>query len=745
MSRRRHAQHYARTYRGRAFMLLLVMAAGCQPKPEAATLHYVGSAACGECHAAALDLVAGTAHPLAMQPVGESSVLGRFDGASIDHYGEPSGFRREGGRWLVRTAGVTGAQEEFEITHTLGVYPLQQYLVAFPGGRYQVLPLAWDARAAAEGGQRWFHVYPDEPIRHTDGLHWTGPQQTWNYMCAECHVTGFQRNYELEADRYETTWHELGVGCEGCHGPGSAHVAWARSHPGQRTSDETVTGGSGLPVDLGTGGAQWTFHGTAPIARRTPPLAHNVQAETCGVCHSRRETLVTSYLPGRPLLATHRPVLLDEGLYYADGQMQDEVYEYGSFLQSRMYRSGVTCSDCHHPSTQEVAPGNLACAKCHQPATYDTPAHHFHEPGSTGASCVACHMPPRTYMVVDPRHDHSIRSPRPDLSLRIGTPNACTTCHADRTDEWAARAVERTWGAPVPARHYGDVLDAGRRALPHADTALVRLAADTGAAGIVRATAVSLLSRNAAPGAARAIEVAARDAEPLVRLAAAASSEVLAPDVRLRAVSHLLTDSLLAVRIETARVLAAVPDHHMTHAQRAADSVASAEYIAAQLVNAERPESHVRLGVFHLQRGDVPRAERHYRHAIRLGPRYPAGYVNLADLFRALGREAEGEQVLRAGLENAVGPGSLHHSLGLLLVRTRRLDEAVEHLAKAVELEPDMPRFAHVYAVALHASGRPAEALQVLERALRRAPHDRELDAARRELRADRPGNGAKP
>jgi Flp pilus assembly protein TadD len=298
--------------------------------------------------------------------------------------------------------------------------------------------------------------------------------------------------------------------------------------------------------------------------------------------------------------------------------------------------------------------------------------------------------------------------------------------------------MERWYGAPVPERHYGDVLDAGRRGLPSADTALIRLASDTAEAGIVRATAVSLLDRYATPEVAAALESAAHDPEPLLRLAAAQASEVIAPDVRLRTLGPLLTDSLLAIRVEAARLVAEVPDHRMTVEHRAAADAAFDEFVAAQLVNAERPESHLRLGVFYTQRGQLELAERHYREAIRVGPGHAGGYVNLADLYRAQGRDVEGERILRQGLETVHQPAALHHSLGLLLVRTRRLDQAVTELARAVAMEPDVPRFAHVYAVALQSVGRTGEAVQVLEDARRRAPWDTEITAALASMREER-------
>jgi tetratricopeptide (TPR) repeat protein len=703
------------------------LAAACSKTgPDAGEARFVGSAACTECHENAAGLIAGRAHHLAMRVAADSTVAADFSDASFTHFGTTSEFFQRNGRRFVRTAGADGAVQAYEVTHVIGVHPLEQYLVRIGGGRQQVLPFAWDTRPADQGGGRWFHLRPDEPIPHTDELHWTGPLQTWNYMCADCHVTGLARNYDVAADSYATSWKELGVQCEACHGPASRHVTWARASARDSRAATSAGTGLGFAIDLSTRRGSWVFDSGAVIARRTEPLPWNAQTEMCGACHARRETLVKDYRPGRPLLATHRPVLLEEGLYHADGQLLDEVYEYGSFLQSRMYRAGVTCTDCHDPSTQEVPPGNTACAKCHRPSVYDTTAHHHHVEGSTGASCVACHMPPRTYMVVDPRHDHSIRVPRPDLSQRIGSPNACTVCHTDESDRWAQRAVERWWGRPKSARYFGDVIAAGRRGLPSADTALIRLASDRGEAGIVRASAVSLLGRYATPAAAAAVESAARDAEPLVRLAAAMTADALPPEVRLRAIPQLLTDSLLAVRVEAARALGDAPERLLTPDQRAAFG----EFVAAQGVNADQPESHLRLGVFYQQRGRVVEAERAYRDAIRIRPRFAGGYVNLADLYRALGRESEGEQVLREGIGRAYRPGVLYHSLGLLLVRRRALDEALVALAKAVELEPDLPRFAYVYAVALHSVDRAAEAVRVLETALRRAPDNAEIRAA---------------
>jgi hypothetical protein len=167
-------------------------------------------------------------------------------------------------------------------------------------------------------------------------------------------------------------------------------------------------------------------------------------------------------------------------LYHPDGQQLGEVYEYGSFGQSKMYQQGVRCSDCHNPPTGKVrAISNTLCTQCHGtppnprfPAAgskvYDSPAHSFHKPGSPGAQCVNCHMPLKNYMLVHGRRDHSLRIPRPDLTIKIGTPNACNTCHADRPPQWAAAAVDKRYGRRPAERsvHYGETIAAARAGRP---------------------------------------------------------------------------------------------------------------------------------------------------------------------------------------------------------------------------------------------------------------------------------------
>ncbi|MBK7404128.1 MAG: hypothetical protein IPJ41_05725 [Phycisphaerales bacterium] len=628
---------------------------------------YVGRSGCAECHERESSRWQGSHHDMAMDVATPETVLGDFDDARLEHFGVTSRMYRSGGRPMVETDGPDGALHEYEVKYVFGVFPLQQYLVEFPGGRLQTLPLCWDARPAGEGGQRWFHIYPDEPIPAGDELHWTGVNQNWNHMCAECHSTNLRKGYDATNSTFATTWSEIDVSCEACHGPGSTHVAWARA---EATGRSGPGGGSeGLAVDLRGDGGVWIADPGSPTARRSTPRASHAEIEMCARCHSRRGALVDGAAPGGPLLDSHRVSLLDEGLYFADGQIEDEVYVYGSFLQSRMFGAGVTCTDCHDPHTARVvASGNALCAKCHQPAVFDTPAHHHHAggPGTAGTNCVDCHMPVRTYMLVDDRRDHSFRVPRPDLSDRLGTPNACQACHGDQSPAWAAERVAEWFGPERRSEwRFGEALHAGREGLAGAGALLERLIADGTQPAIARASGLELLQPWPGSELDEAVRSGAADAEGLVRMAAADAAMGLDPGERFAAIGSLLADPLLGVRVAAARSLASSVDGSTPGAARSAFERAAAEYVASELANAERAAPHVNLGGFYTDRGMIAEAEQEYRTAMRLEPWFSPAAVNLADLERAQGRDDRAETVLREFLKRSPRDAAARHALGL--------------------------------------------------------------------------------
>jgi predicted CXXCH cytochrome family protein len=696
--------------------LVLLLTSSCDSGPGQP--RYVGTGACVTCHEDQTRDWLGSHHDLAMQEATPETVLGDFGDATFDYAGITTTFFQRDGAFWVRTDGPTGALEEFPVRYTFGVTPLQQYLLELPGGRFQALTIAWDSRAEDDGGQRWYHLFPDEDILAGDELHWTARSHNWNRACAVCHSTDLRKGFDPASGSYATTWSDIDVGCEACHGPGSSHMAWADRE------DEYVPDSTGL-VALRNPVA-WAFDDTSRIARPTS-APDRTQIETCAPCHSRRTQLVEGHVAGRPLLDGYLPALLQDRLYYDDGQIDDEVYVYGSFVQSRMYQRGVTCSDCHDPHSLRLkAEGNTLCLQCHIPTAYDTTDHHGHGNDSEGAACVACHMPDRRYMGVDDRRDHSMRVPRPDLTVSIGTPNACNDCHSDRSAAWAQRSLEDR-GVDTPPPHFATVLHGARRRGPDAERALVSLAHQDTLPAIVQATAISELQEYPSRPTLQVLLRTLDSPDPSVRVAALRTLEMASPEQRFQLAEHRLRDSSLSVRSEAGRVLAGTPRELMTAAQAASLDSAVAAYLTIQALDADHPVSHVNRGLVLSARSRHEEAEAAYRNAIALEPSWIPAYANLADLYRRLQREADAEQLLRDGIATVESPAPLHHSLGLSLVRQGRKDEAVEQLRLAALLAPDAPRFAYVYAVALQDVDRPEDAAAVLEVALRSHPNDPDL------------------
>jgi tetratricopeptide (TPR) repeat protein len=330
--------------------------------------------------------------------------------------------------------------------------------------------------------------------------------------------------------------------------------------------------------------------------------------------------------------------------------------------------------------------------------------------------------------VIDGRRDHSFRAPRPDLSVKLGTPNACTDCHPNRSAKWAAETVVK-WYGPNHNRgwHYGEALAAGQNARAGAEEQLTQTAQNTQLPAIIRATALTLLQRYLQLASRHLIENAMSDADPLVRRAAATALPAFDPQTRLLLGLPLLNDPIRAVRLEVAPILASVPPGYFTAEQRAIFDRVVAEYRESQRANADRAEAHLNLGILDAQLGNLQEAETAYRIAIRLQPSFIPAYINLADLCRAQNRESETEQVLRDALKMDANHGDVHHALGLSLVRQNRRREGVEELAHARQLRPDSPRYAYVYAVALHETGDGKRARQVLKNAHEKFPDDREI------------------
>ena len=633
--------------RARGALLAAAVLAGLASSGAAAEPAYTGSAACADCHEAEAAAWEGSHHALAWTRPSPATVRADFDGTRFEGTGMTVEFRREVEAYLATVTESNGETTEYRVHSVAGVEPLQQFLLETEPGRLQSFDVVWDTEE-----RRWFHLYPKQSLPPDDGLHWTGPYKTWNGRCASCHATGYEKRYDPATRRYASTEAEIGVGCEACHGPGSAHVAWAEH-------------GTAPPGGLTQAG--FTADTDAPEA----------WLGVCAGCHSRREALDDGNpVPGTAFHDAFRLALLRPGLYHADGQIRDEVYVAGSFLQSRMHAAGVTCRDCHDAHTaRRRAEGNALCTQCHSPAgnprfptlragLYDDPAHHFHPPDTPGAQCKTCHMIERTYMGVDGRRDHSFRVPRPDLAARTGGPDACTDCHADRSPAWAAERIAE-WYPESRHRgaHYGTVLAAARRDPAGAAPALADLARDSAQPGIVRATALWHIGRSGDAEAAERVAALLDDADPLVRHAAVGAQRAAPPVERVSRVVGRLDDPARTVRIAAARMLLGAPVARLPERMARDAAAGMAEWQAALASRLDFPETHLVLGGAALSMRSAVAARAAFGEAVTLDPQLVDGWVMLARIAAA----TEGVGATLAILEEALARNPEDPVLGGML------------------------------------------------------------------------------
>ncbi len=727
--------------------------------PEDIQPTYVGRETCAACHQQQIDQWKGSHHDLAMDLATPETVLGDFQDQQLTYLGHTSRMFRRDGHYFVNTEGPDGQPHDFEVKYVFGVDPLQQYLVEFDDGRVQVLRECWDTQAG-----RWFYQFPpdlrDERLRPDDPLHWTRHLSNWNHMCAKCHSTGVEKNYNPHTNRFDTQFTEIDVSCETCHGPGSLHVElatskslfWDRHH------------GYGLP--------------------RLKADDTKTEIESCALCHSRHRQIYPGWRPGQELLDYLAPSLLEEQLYYADGQILDEVYVYGSFLQSKMHAKGVRCTDCHDPHTARLKhQGNQVCTSCHQhPAgKYDVPAHHHHPVGSRGASCVECHMPSRHYMIVDPRRDHSLRVPRPDLSVQLGTPNACTACHLDssqsdehehyqdwlaaarrgdaaaaaeveRVDRWCADAFQRWYGDPAQGKpHFAHALAAARTGKPEAEELLTRQLRDRETPGIVRATVVAQLAGLTTSSSQGLVVEALDDPDPLIRATAAAGLQAsgLPGEELARALTPLLDDPVRLVRTEAARVLAGAGQH--VPADRQPDLLAALdEYRRGQLADRDQAAAEMNLGNLAEDLGQTRQAIDHYQRTLKRDEHLATARFNLGLLYTrqaAYDLAAEQYRHLVAALPTApILEGErqpllalAHHRLGLVLAMTEKLAEAEANLQEAHQLQPDHFDFLYALGVFYLQTGRWDQATACARQLQEQFPHDPRADVLLRDALSRQP------
>jgi len=686
---------------------------------------YVGSQTCKECHEKEYTDWRGSDHDNAMDTAIASTVLGDFNNAEFERNGFVSRFYTKEGKYFVHTKGPGGLPGDFQIAYTFGYRPLQQYLIPFENGRMQCLPIAWDT-----GKKRWYQladsVYQDQEIKPDDWLYWTNNGQNWNGMCAECHSTNLRKNYNPETHVFDTKWSEIDVACEACHGPSSEHNKWA-------SNKEKAIANYGLVV-------------------QTSNISSEILINQCAYCHSRRSSFGDFVHPRKDLFNIISPQLPVEPFYYPDGQILEEDYVYSSFSQSKMHQNNVRCTNCHNPHSLKLRyEGNDLCYQCHKQEKYGNHEHHFHKSfneagedlvfdngkktikAGEGSLCVNCHMPGRFFMGVDFRRDHSMRIPRPDLSDRLNTPNACTQCHRDKNNKWASEQLIK-WYGKTNRFHFGETMFLAAKNDSSALKGLYQILDDDNSSAMIKATATYYL------GAFRSEENYLKNKEllkseyPVVRREAVKNFIPKSKSDLKTSIIPLLSDSTLMVRNEAVSKLSNLKLSDFDSVEYIMFNKDVASYIRTMEYSADFASSRHNLGNLYSNLGQYQKAIIQYKEAIEIDDLFFPSKMNLAMLYNRVGENEKAEKLFIELTKQNPEMGQAFYSLGLLQGEMQKYDEAIVNLYEAAKLLPGQNRVKLNLFKLLSFKGRGEQALKVIDECILLEPSNIEYLYAKMEL-----------
>jgi predicted CXXCH cytochrome family protein len=699
---------------------------------------FVGSKACVGCHEKAYQDWQGSHHDMSMKHADDASVLGDFNNATLAFKDKrtikPNTFFKKGTdstpEFWVNIQGDDGQFHDYQIKYTFGYKPLQQYMVEFDDGRVQLIPFAWDSRAKEQGGQRWFNLYPDMTEKHQN-FFWTNTGQNWNYMCADCHSTNVDKNFDLATNTYDTSFSEINVACESCHGAASEHLTWAN----QPTDLKVNSNAKGFSRDLSKSVQNWQVKANEKTLV-PKSIDHSQQVLVCAQCHSRRTQISNkSHVEGNAFGERYLLDLISSTNYHPDGQVYNEDFVYGSFLQSKMYKNGVVCSDCHNPHTAELKlPIETLCLQCHQSDNYASTQHHKHPENSTGAQCVNCHMPETTYMEVDARRDHGFHIPTPNLAKQLGTPDTCLSCHKDKDSQWSSNKV-KTWYPNSTIKTEKDfvavfsALNSGlnEQQLQGVSSELSRISQTISYAGIIRASALTKMASVSNTNTIIAIAIAVKDPDENIRLGAIEGAQNMASAEKWRILSPLLNDKVLAVRINTAFALTSLWSN-LSVPQREQLTPALNEYIASQHFNNDRSFSHSNRGIIAAYQGDYAQAVKAFKQGIAIEENFAQTYLNLSQVYYQQGNNQKSIQVLQQGKIANPDDASLPYNLGLAYIRIKDKIKAAQALAIATQLAPQNSHYFYVFGLSLEQQ-KPSAAYKALYQAFQLSNNPQHLYA----------------
>lgn len=659
---------------------------------------YVGDQSCKKCHATEFKEWKQSHHYMSMLQPNDSTVKGDFNNVTFTADGVSSRFYKKGSKYFINTEGDDGKNHDFEVKYIFGFTPLQQYLVQFPGGRMQVPRLSWDVNK-----KKWFNQYAGQNIPSHDWLHWTGNAQNWNTMCASCHSTNLRKNYDIKTDTYKTSYSIINVSCESCHGAGKQHVDFIND---EYKSGERVVG---------------SFMKLAKNSKQTEEL------NTCAPCHARVSELNGSHINSPEIMDNYIPQIPDTESYHADGQVDDEDYIYTSFLQSRMFHKGVTCSTCHNPHSVKLKrSGNQTCTLCHIPTKYDVPSHNFHKKGTPATECKNCHMPGKLYMGNDLRHDHSFRVPRPDLSVKYGTPNACSNCHKDKSEKVLADAIIK-WYGPKRIYHFAEDLIPGSRMDAQSEKHLTKLIDDKFVPKIIKATATFYLGSIPTQTSLNTILARLASKEAQIRYRALRSLASFPAENWVEAVGPLLSDKVRAVRIAAADLYITIPSNQIPANYTKAFTSAQIELEKSLRYQTDFSTGNVMLADYYLKLKDYPNAEKFYLRGLKKDSKMNYALLNLSAVYNSQGKNTQALQTLELALKNDSKNDRVYYNMALLYNEMNNIPAAEKAFAKAVELKSTNSRVYYNYGLLLNQTKKSKQAETILLKGIALNPSDSEL------------------
>nr|WP_315150259.1 tetratricopeptide repeat protein [uncultured Flavobacterium sp.] len=665
---------------------------------ESHSKEYVGDQSCKKCHTTEFKEWKQSHHYMSMLPPNEATVKGDFNNVSFTADGVSSRFYKKGNKYYIYTEGDDGKNHDFEVKYIFGFTPLQQYLVQFPGGRMQVPRLSYDVIK-----KKWFNQYAGQNIPSHDWLHWTGNAQNWNTMCAVCHSTNLRKNYDIKTDSYKTSYSIINVSCESCHGAAKQHIDFIN---GDYKSGSRVAGSY------------------MKLARNSKQLE---EINTCAPCHARISEINGKHIASSEIMDNYIPQIPDTEFYHADGQVNDEDYIYTSFLQSKMYHKGVTCSTCHNPHSVKLKrPGNQTCTLCHIPTKYDVPKHTFHKAGTPAAECKNCHMPGKLYMGNDLRHDHSFRVPRPDLSVKYGTPNACSNCHKDKSEKVLADAVIK-WYGPKRVYHFAEDLIPGSRLDANSEKHLTSLIDNKFVPKIIKATATFYLGSIPTQSSLKTLLGRLASTEPQIRYRALRSLATFPAESWADAVGPLLSDRVRAVRIAAADLYITIPREQLNSKFEKAFASAQIELEQSLRYQTDFSTGNVMLADYYLKLKDYPNAEKFYLRGLKKDINMNYALLNLSSVYNAQGKNKQALQALELALKNDASNERVHYNMALLYNEMNNIPAAEKSFAKAVELKSTNSRVYYNYGLLLNQNKKSKQAEAVLLKGIAINPSDAEL------------------